>query len=74
MRASVVLRMPRERRVAVSALNLRKTAARVLGYTLVSPEVEYIQRTLAKSVTQTEMDASVLAVRKMPWATIMPPE
>lgn len=73
-RALIAPRVKTERRLVVSALNLRKTAARVLGHTLVSPEVEYIQRTLARSVTQTEMDASVLAVRKLPWSTIMPAE
>lgn len=68
------VRAPREHLITVSELNLRKTAARVLGHVLVSPEVQYIQRTLAKSVTQTEMDATVMAVRKLPWATIMPVE
>jgi hypothetical protein len=64
----------REKRISVSELNLRKTAARVLGHTLVSPEVHYIQRTLGASVTQTEMDASVLAVRKMAWSNIVLPD
>ena len=60
--------------LVVSETNLRKTAIRVLGQKLVSVEVEYIQRTLGSSATQQEMDATVLAVRKMPWASIVAPE
>ncbi len=62
------------RTVAVSESNLRKTAMRVLGQKLVSAEIDYIQRTLGASATQQEMDATVLAVRRMPWASIVAPE
>ena len=51
-----------------------KTALRVLGQRLVSPEVAYIQRTLGPTATQLELDKSVAKVRKMPWASIMQPE
>ncbi len=64
----------REPHVAVSELNLKKTALRILGQRLVSPEVAYIQRTLGATATQKELDASVTAVRKMPWAKIVQPE
>jgi hypothetical protein len=67
-RATTVKRTP------VSETNLRKAAARVLGQSLVSTEVQYIQRTLGASATESELDASVLAVRKMPWASIIEPE
>jgi hypothetical protein len=60
--------------LVVSETNLRKTAIRILGQRLVSPEVAYIQRTLGASATQQEMDATVLAVRKMPWASLVAPE
>ena len=60
--------------VAVSESNLRKTAVRVLGHKLVSTEVHYLQRTLGTKTTQDVMDRSVLAVRKMPWASIVEPE
>jgi K+/H+ antiporter YhaU regulatory subunit KhtT len=60
--------------VVVSETNLRKTAMRVLGQRLVSTEIAYIQRTLGSSATQQEMDATVLAVRRMPWASIVAPE
>ena len=60
--------------VAVSETNLRKTAVRVLGHKLVSTEVRYLQRTLGGKVTHQEMDRGVLAVRKMPWASIVEPE
>ncbi|HSP35352.1 MAG TPA: hypothetical protein VLU46_13630 [Thermoanaerobaculia bacterium] len=61
----------RPRKLAVTEINLRKTAMRVLGQRLVSPEIQYIQRTLGTSTTQEEMDKSVLGVRKMPWSTVM---
>ncbi len=57
--------------VAVSEANLRKAAVRLLGQTLVSPEVEYLQRTLTEPVTQQELDAKILAVRKLPWAKVV---
>lgn len=69
--------MPRATRpstVPVSELNLKKTALRVLGQRLVSTEVDYVQRTLGATATQQELDASVMAVRKMPWASIVRPE
>ena len=60
--------------VMVSETNLRKTAVRVLGHKLVSTEVHYLQRTLGAKTSQDEMDKSVIAVRKMPWASIVEPE
>lgn len=60
--------------VAVNELNLRKTSLRILGQILVSTEIDYIQRTLGASATQQEMDATVLAVRRMPWASIVAAE
>lgn len=61
-------------KVAVSETNLRKAAARLLPTKLVSPEVAYIQRELGTSATQEAVDASVLAVRKMPWSSIVIPD
>ena len=58
-------------KVTVSELNLRKAATRLLGGALVSTEVSYIQRELGTKATQEELDAKVLAVRKMPWASIV---
>lgn len=60
--------------VPVSETNLRKTAMRVLGQRLVSTEVEYLQRTMGSSATQEELDASVAAVRRMPWKSIVAPD
>jgi hypothetical protein len=60
--------------IPVSELNLSKAAMRLLGQRLVSPEVQYIQRTLGLSATQEELDDKVLAVRKMPWAKLVVPE
>ena len=68
-------RVVREPALPVSETNLRKTALRVLnGQRLVSTEVDYILRTLGTKATQQELDASVLRVRKMPWASIIQPE
>ena len=61
-------------RVAVTELNLRKAAKRLLGTALVSPEVAYIQRELGTKATQQDLDAKILAVRKMPWASIVLPD
>jgi len=62
----------REAELSVSESILRKTALRVLdGQRLVSPEVDYILRTLGPKATQREIDAMVLRVRKMPWGSIM---
>ena len=60
----------RERKLPVSDLNLRKAAIRLLGQTLVSPEMQYIQRQLGATATQKQLDDNVLAVRKMPWAEL----
>jgi len=64
----------RSSKVAVSELNLRKAATRLLGGALVCTEVSYIQRELGNRATQEDLDAKVLAVRKMPWASIVIPE
>ncbi len=61
-------------KISVSELNLRKTASRLLKSALVSTEVAYLQRELGTTVTQVEMDAKVVAVRSMPWATIVAAE
>jgi hypothetical protein len=60
--------------IPVTEGNLRKAAVRLLGQSLVSPEVQYVQRTLGASATQEEVDKRVLAVRKMPWAKIVLPD
>ena len=64
----------RARRVAVSEANLRRTAARLLPNRLVSTEIAYVQRELGASATQDEMDAKVVAVRRMPWSSIVLPD
>jgi hypothetical protein len=61
-------------RIPVSELNLRRAAKRLIGSALVSTEVSYIQRELGASATQEDLDAKVIAVRKMPWTSIVAPE
>jgi hypothetical protein len=61
-------------KVPVSELNLRKAAARLLTTKLVSPEIFYIQRELGSTATQEDLDAKVVAVRAMPWASIVVPD
>jgi hypothetical protein len=58
------------KKLTVSDSNLKKTAIRLLGQSLVSNEVQYIQRTLPATATQEQIDENVLAVRKLPWAAI----
>lgn len=64
----------RKASIPLSEANIRKAAIRLLGQVLVSTEVQYIQRTLGATTTQQEMDEKILAVRKMPWASIVSPE
>ncbi|HET8797899.1 MAG TPA: hypothetical protein VFO89_09430 [Thermoanaerobaculia bacterium] len=61
----------REKKIPVSESNLRKAASRLLTTKLVSTEVAYIQRELGASATQEAVDATVLAVRTMPWSSIV---
>ncbi len=68
------LKAERVKRMPVSASNIAKAAERLLSQRLVSTEIDYIQRTLGTSSTQQDIDANVLAVRKMPWASIVIPE
>jgi hypothetical protein len=57
-------------KIAVSELNVRKAATRLLNAKLVSTEVQYVQRVLGNTATQEEVDARVLAVRSLPWSEI----
>ena len=61
-------------RIAVSELNLRKAASRLLASQLVSTEIVYIQSSLGTSASQEDLDAKIVAVRAMPWASIVMPE
>lgn len=61
-------------KMAVSETNIRKAAARLLSQKLVSTEITYIQHVLGNTATQQDVDDKVLAVRKMPWASIVLPE
>jgi hypothetical protein len=67
-------KVARPKGVSVSELNIRKAALRLLGQKLVSPEVQYIQRTLGASAPQEEIDRNVVAVRTLPWASIVLPD
>ena len=71
MKAPKVKASPRLR---VTDLNLKKASQRLLGQSLVSTEMAYIQRVLGASATQQEIDDNVLAVRRLPWASIVVPD
>lgn len=58
------------RRLRVSDLALKKTAHRLLGQELVTPEVLYVKQALGDSATQQQIDEQVLGVRRMPWAEL----
>jgi len=67
---SLKQRATRAAQFPVTDGNLRKAALRLLGQPLVSTEVQYVQRTLGDKATQKEIDDKIVAVRKMPWASI----
>ncbi len=64
------MKTEKAKKLTVSDLTLKKTAIRLLGQSLVSNEVIYIQRNLPATATQEQIDENVLAVRKLPWAMI----
>lgn len=64
----------RAKKIAVSESNLKKAATRLLSTKLVSTEVAYIQRELGTTATQEVVDAKVIAVRAMPWSSIVVPD
>jgi hypothetical protein len=62
------------KKIAVTETNLRKAASRLLATKLVSTEVAFIQHELGNSATQEVLDAKVLAVRSMPWSSLVVPD
>jgi hypothetical protein len=64
----------REAKIPVSERNIAKAATRLLAQKLVSIEVQYVQRNLGSTASQSALDAQVLAVRKLPWASIVVPD
>ena len=64
----------REPKVSVSEANIAKAAMRLHSQKLVSAEVHFVRRTLGASASQTDLDAQVIAVRKMPWGSLAEPE
>jgi hypothetical protein len=65
---------PKVKKMPVTATNITKAATRLLTHRLVSTEIDYVQRTLGASSTQQEIDATVTAVRQLPWSSIVVPE
>lgn len=65
----------RERKITipVSESNINKAAVRLLEGKLVSTEIFYVQRMLGRSATQADVDAKVVEVRRLPWASIVDP-
>ena len=58
-------------KLPVSEGNVAKAAMRLLSQRLVSTEVAYVQRVLGTTASQTDIDTQVMAVRKLPWASIV---
>lgn len=67
-------KLPPAKKVPVTEANVRKAGARLLPSTLVSTEIAYVQHALGSSATQDALDAKVLAVRAMPWSSIVVPD
>jgi len=74
MKRAIKVKPARVAHFTVTESNVRKAAVRLLGQPLVSPEVQYVQRTLGNSATQAQIDDQILAVRKLPWAKIVHPD
>lgn len=64
----------RAAKIAVTEANLAKASLRLLSQRLVSTEMSYVQRVLGATASQADIDARVLEVRKLPWASIVVPE
>ena len=64
----------RDAKIPVSEANVAKAALRLLSQRLVSTEVSYVQRTLGSTASQADLDAQILAVRQMPWSSIVVPD
>jgi len=62
------------KKIPVTESNVKKAGARLLASKLVSTEIAYVQRVLGSSATQDALDAKVLAVRSMPWSSIVVPD
>ena len=58
-------------KLPVSEGNITKAAMRLLSQKLVSTEVHYVQHVLGARATQEDIDMNVVAVRKLPWASIV---
>jgi len=61
-------------KVPVTEANIRKASTRLLATKLVSTEMSYVRRELGTSATQDELDAKIIAVRSLPWDSIVLPE
>ncbi|HEY4642641.1 MAG TPA: hypothetical protein VII75_14955 [Thermoanaerobaculia bacterium] len=64
-------RKPTVAKLAVSEGNITKAALRLLSQRLVSSEIHYVQRVLGATATQEDIDTNVLAVRKLPWNSLV---
>jgi hypothetical protein len=64
-------KVKRPGKMPITESNVKKAAARLLTQKLVSTEIHYVQRVLGASATQEQLDEKVLAVRKMPWSSIV---
>jgi hypothetical protein len=61
-------------KVPVTEANIRKASTRLLATKLVSTEMSYVRRELGTSATQDELDAKIIAVRALPWDSIVVPD
>lgn len=75
-KAIAAVKIPKVRavKVPVTEANLLKAATRLLSQRLVSTELSYVQRVLGSSASQDDIDTQVLAVRKLPWSSIVVPD
>jgi hypothetical protein len=62
-------RLPKK--ISITEGTVLKASTRLLAANLVSTEIAYVQRTLGATATQEALDAKVIAVRSMPWTSIV---
>ena len=68
---SMTTKAKKERKVTVSDKRVQNTAIRLLKDDLVSVELDFVQRQLGNTATQTEIEEKVSEVRQMPWSSLM---
>ena len=71
MRTVATPKARESKKISITEGTVLKAGTRLLAVNLVSTEIAYVQRTLGATATQEALDAKVIAVRSMPWTSIV---